>query len=340
MSARPTLRFGILGTSGHANRVAAPVLKHSRGVALIGAAGSTPGGAKRFAELHRLPRAYGSLDDLLADPDIDAVWICSPNHLHARHVKQCAAAGKHVLVEKPFATTRADAVAAGKAAQDAGITLRVGCQHRFRASHAHIRQLVLSGAVGSMGYMRIHRFWRYPYFDDMDQSGPPAWRRSRGESGGWIINDIGSHLLDLMLWMSGMNPSFAGAIMASQRFDVATEDSTAVMLRLGDTGIGIIETSCANESPGSRIEVYGSSGWIRADDTLSGTATVHTHDGASIIFPAVAMMDTYATAVADFLAAIYGEPNIGADTRAGAEVAGLIESAMRDGLQARSHAPR
>jgi predicted dehydrogenase len=336
MTARSELRFGILGTSGHASRVAAPALKQSRGVVLTGAAGSTADGAKRFAEAHGLARAYGSLKDLLADPDIDAVWICSPNHLHALHIKQCAAARKHVLVEKPIATTRADALDAAKAAGDAGITLRVGCQHRFRASHAHIRQLILSGAVGRMGYMRIHRFWRYPYYDNMDPSGPPAWRRSPGESGGWIINDIGSHLLDLMLWMSGMDASFAGAIMASQQFDVATEDSTAVMLRLGDTGIGIVETSCANESPGSRIEVYGSSGWIRADDTLSATATVHTHAGAPTTFPAVAMMDTYFAAVADFLAAVRGEPSAGADARAGAAVAGLIESAMQGGLQARS----
>src|SRR5437867_3951850 len=126
----------------------------------------------------------------------------------------------------------------------------------------------------------------------MDPAGPPQWRRSGEQSGGWVINDIGSHLLDLMFWMCGAQPALAGALLSAQQFKLATEDSTAVLVRLGDTAIGIMETSCANDSPGSRIEVYGGSGWIRADDTLSGAAIVTTHEGRTLTFPAVEMLDT------------------------------------------------
>lgn len=336
MSGPEIIRFGIVGTSGHASRIAAPTLKRAAGVVLLGAAGSASEGSARFAHVHGLPRAYRSLDGLLADSDVDAVWICSPNHLHARQIELCAAAGKHVLVEKPLATSRSDAEAVRKAVSQAGITLRVGCQHRFRPSHAHIRALITSGAIGRLGYMRIHRFWRYPYFEDMDKSAPPAWRRSPTESGGWIINDIGSHLLDLLLWMSGMQAALAGAVMAGQQFDVPTEDSTGLLLRLGQGAIGIVETSCANESPGSRIEAYGSGGWIRADDTLSGAAKVFTHQGEALAFPPVEMIDTYASEIADFVAAIRGEPNIGADATAGEAVTAIIESALLNGMRARS----
>jgi 1,5-anhydro-D-fructose reductase (1,5-anhydro-D-mannitol-forming) len=330
------IRFGIVGTSGHASRVAAPALKHTPGVVLRGAAGSTPEGSARFAQEHGLPRAYRSLDELLADSDLDAVWICSPNHLHARQIALCAAAGKHVLVEKPLATSSSDAEAVKQAVAQARITLRVGCQHRFRPSHAHIRALITSGAIGRLGYLRIHRFWRYPYFEDMDKSAPPAWRRSPTESGGWIINDIGSHLLDLLLWMSGKQAALAGAVMAGQQFDVATEDSTGLLLRLGQSAIGIVETSCANESPGSRIEAYGSGGWIRADNTLSGAANVTTHKSEALAFTPVGMMDTYASEIVDFIAAIHGEPGIGADASAGAAVTAIIESALSSGMQTRS----
>lgn len=322
-------RFGIVGTSGHASRVAAPVLKRSAGVALLGAAGSMPERGARFAQQHGLPRSYRSLDEMLRDREIDAVWICSPNHLHAGQVVQCAAAGKHVLVEKPLATTRADAERAGRAAEAAGITLRVGCQHRFRPAHRHLRELITSGLAGRVGYFRIHRFWRYPYFEDMDPSGPPQWRRSAEESGGWVINDIGSHLLDLLLWMSGLEGRLAGAVLAAQQFDLPTEDSTALLLRLGENSIGIMETSCANDSPGSRIEVYGSGGWIRADDTLSGAATITTHEGRTVSFPAVRMLDTYSDEVADFVAAVHGERGIGADAAAGIALADIIETAVK-----------
>ena len=325
-------RFGIVGTSGHASRVAAPVLGQSPGVALLGAAGSAPERSAQFAQMHGLPRSDRSLDEMLGDRDIDALWICSPNHLHAKQVVQCAAAGKHVLAEKPLATTRADAEAAGRAAEQAGITLRVGCQHRFRPAHRHLRDLIASGFVGRLGYFRIHRFWRYPYFPDMDPAGPPQWRRSGEQSGGWVINDIGSHLLDLLLWISGLQGSLAGAVLAAQQFvDLPTDDSSAVLLRLEHGAIGIMETSCANESPGSRIEVYGSAGWIRADDTLSGSATVTTHAGTVQTFPAVAMLDTYAAAVADFVAALRGERGIGADAAAGIALAKIIEAAVGAG---------
>jgi predicted dehydrogenase len=322
-------RFGIVGTSGHASRVAAPVLKRNPEVSLLGAAGSAPERSANFAQQHGLARSYRDLEQMLGDRDIDAVWICSPNHLHAQQVAQCAAAGKHILVEKPLATTRADAEQAAQAANRAGITLRVGCQHRFRPAHRQIREWIASGLVGRLGYFRIHRFWRYPYFEDMDPSGPPQWRRSGSESGGWVINDIGSHLLDLLLWMSDLEGAVAGAVLAAQQFDLPTDDSTAVLLRLGETAIGIMEASCANDSPGSRIEIYGSRGWIRADDTLSGAATITTHEGRTLSFPPVQMLDTYSAEVADFVAAVGGEASIGADGAAGARLVGIIEAAVK-----------
>lgn len=325
------MRFGILGTSGHAQRVAAPVLMRSPAASLLGAAGSTPEGGTRFAAEHGLARRYQNLDHMLDDKDIDAIWICSPNHLHAGQVARCASAGKHVLVEKPLATSHADSLAAGGAATRAGITLRVGCQHRFRPSHQRVRAIVQSGALGNIGFARIHRFWGYPYFEGMDPARPPAWRRSTETSGGWIINDIGSHLLDLLLWITGSEAVVAGAVLASQKFDVATDDSTAVLLRLGNAGIGLMETSCASQSPGSRIELYGVQGWLRADDTLSGAACITTHQGDAQHFAPMSMLDAYDLQLADFIAAVRGTTGIGADAGAGSAVAAIIEAALAQG---------
>ena len=295
------------------------------GAHLAGASGSLSSTGCRAAS--------SSLEELLADPQVDAVWLCSPNHMHARQVMQCTAAGKHVLVEKPLATTRCDADAAAQAAAEAKVTLRVGCQHRFRPSHGRLRELVRSGAVGQIGYFRIHRFWRYPYYEDM---GPPNWRQSPSESGGWVINDLGSHLLDLMLWISGAEGQTSGAILASQKFAASTEDSVAVLVKLDKAGIGIMETSGANDSPGSRIEIYGNAGWIRAENTLTGAATILTHDGQSLQFAPVEVMEIYRDEIKDFVGAVLGQPSIGADAMAGAAVAGLIEFAVGNGIRVRA----
>jgi 1,5-anhydro-D-fructose reductase (1,5-anhydro-D-mannitol-forming) len=337
--ASSTVRFAILGTSGHALRVALPALRSVEQATVLGAVGSSLERSNAFARDAGLPRTYADIDAMLADREVDAVWICTPNHLHAEQVGQCAAAGKHVLVEKPLAVGRVAAERAAEAAERAGVVLRIGCQHRFRPAHARLRELIRAGSIGELGYLRIHRFWRYPYFEDMAAAAPPAWRRSAAESGGWVINDIGAHLLDLALWLTDMPASVAGAVLASQHFDVGTEDSAAVLLTLGASAIGSIEASCANDSPGSRIELYGSNGWVRADDTLSGRTTLTRQGGGSESFEPFAALDAYRANVADFIAATRGQPGIGADGAAGVAVAALIETALQRGVVAQRKAP-
>lgn len=326
--------FGLIGTSGHADRVAAPVIKRNEHAVLLGAIGTKPDGSRSFAQRHGVPKHFDNVEHMLADRDVDAVWICSPNHLHAAHVAHCASAGKHILLEKPLATSRADSASAFTAVEKAGVLLRVGYQHRFRPSHMKLREMLRAGLVGRIGYLRIHRFWRWPYFDGLDPAGPPEWRRSRAESGGWVINDIGSHLLDLMLWLSDLPGVFAGALLASQAFDFETEDSTAVLVRLGDTGIGIMETSNANDTAGSRIEICGSDGWIRAEDTLTGRGVVTAHDGQRLGFDELGPLATYDLEVSDFVTAVHGGTSHGADARAGMAVSSIIDDAITNGTRA------
>jgi len=332
------MRFALVGTSGHANRIAAPVLRESPDAHLLGAVGSGPERSAAFAERHGLPRAYASLPDALGDPEVDAVWICSPNHLHADQVELCAAAGKHILVEKPLATTVARATAAVTAARRAGVVLKVGYQHRFRPAHRRLHEILRAGTVGDIGLFRVHRFWRYPYYDDMEPSGPPPWRRSPAESGGWVINDLGSHLIDLVLWLSGLEARVIGAALATQHFAVDTEDTAALLLALGDHGIGIVETSAANASPGSRIEIYGRAAWIRADDTLTGAGTVRTSAGEVSSFPPPEPTAPYATQLEDFVRAVRGQPSIGAEGVEGAQSVAVLEAAATRGIRMRAEA--
>ena len=328
------LRFALVGTSGHANRVVAPTLREHAGAELLGAVGSRPERSHAFAGQHGLRRTYETLDDVLEDGDVEAVWICSPNHLHAEQAARCAAAGKHILVDKPLATSSADAAAAVAAARAAGVRLKVGYQHRFRPAHRHIFDLIRDGAVGRPGLLRIHRFWPWPYYADMDPTGPPSWRGSLSESGGWVTNDLGSHLIDLVLWLSGSPAILIGAALATQRFAVETEDTAALLMSLGEQAIGIVETSAANASPGSRIEIYGD-GWIRAENTLTGAASVSTSAGAHATFAEPGPRDAYAAQIDDFLAAVRGGASIGADGDEARLVVDVLDAALAGGVRMR-----
>ena len=98
------MRWGLVGTGGFAAAVFAPALRNA-GQELLGAAGSSPEGSTAFAVRHGRPRTFVSLEAMLHDPDVDAIWIASPNHLHEEHVRLALEAGKHVLAEKPLAIT-------------------------------------------------------------------------------------------------------------------------------------------------------------------------------------------------------------------------------------------
>src|SRR5919107_2164398 len=141
------LRWGLVGTSGFADAVFAPVLRNV-GQELLGAAGSSPQGSAAFAVRHGTPRTYATLEAMLRDPDVDAVWIASPNHLHEEHTRMALEAGKHVLAEKPLAITGNGARDLVDLSERRERRLAVGYQGRF---HAALRDLQGGGHAGALG---------------------------------------------------------------------------------------------------------------------------------------------------------------------------------------------
>ena len=107
-----------------------------------------------FASKHEALTAYTSVEELLADSRVDVVFIASPNHLHAEHTRLAAKAGKHVLVEKPMATTVSDCVDMVKACKANGVKFGVGFQLRFHPGHVEASRLVREGALGEEPWSR------------------------------------------------------------------------------------------------------------------------------------------------------------------------------------------
>ena len=307
------LRFVVVGGSGHASRVVAPSLKRASNAVLTGVVGSRAESASLFADTHSV-RAFSCLEEALDDASVDALWIAAPNHLHAPIAISGARAGKHLLIEKPLASNLGDAQAIVGAVEEAKIVARVGYQHRFRAAHRRVRELLIrEAAVGPIGLVRIHRFWKFPYFDD-DRvvASLSSWRRSAELSGGWVTNDIGSHLVDLIPWLTGMPATGAAGLMATQKFDVSTEDTALMALKLGDRAIATLEISAALESPGSRIEVYGQSGWLRVEDSFGPVARIDSSNRPSEEHRVADWLDPYISEVESFAAAaMRGTEDIG-----------------------------
>ena len=124
------LGWGIIGIGSHSNLKIAPAMKVAKDSELVAVYGRDQARTDAFAQTHGAKTAYTSLNDLLKDSRIDAVFVASPNSLHATQTIHAANAGKHVLSEKPMATTIDDAVAMVRGCREHGVKLGIGFEHR------------------------------------------------------------------------------------------------------------------------------------------------------------------------------------------------------------------
>ena len=141
------LRWGFLSTA-RINRALIPPLRSSQRNELVAVASRSLERAQAYAREHAIPRAYGSYEDLLANPEIDVIYNSLPNHLHAEWTVKALRAGKHVLCEKPFATRLEDVDAMIQAAQESGRVLTEAFMYRHHPKTLRVKELLDSGAIG------------------------------------------------------------------------------------------------------------------------------------------------------------------------------------------------
>src|SRR6059036_2658254 len=140
--------WGIVSTGKHPDIKIALAMAAADGGELVGVYSRDQHRAEAFAQKHDARAAYSQLGDLLKDSRVDGVFVSSPNALHAEHVVQAAEAGKHVLCEKPMATTIADAVRMLQACRRAGVTLGIAFNLRQHPAYIRARELVAAGTLG------------------------------------------------------------------------------------------------------------------------------------------------------------------------------------------------
>ncbi len=317
-----SVRWGLIGTSGFADTIFAPTLERA-GQPLVGAAGSAPEHSVAFAARHGCPRVYGSVEDLLADPDIDAVWVASPNYLHEPHIAAALNHGKHVLAEKPLATTGEDAVALARLAESADRCLGVGYQARFHPALRELRQHVRDGGVGKVAFVRASWQTQYPAL-------PREWRLQRETSGGWSLMDIGTHGLDAAFWLTGFPEArLLAASLSTQHWPVDIDDQALLLVGLDNARV-IVEAATGVRGPTNRVEVYGTEGWAIATGTFVdrlGPAGGHLTASSGIERSYDAAVNPYEVQAAAFSAWTKGQSYVGATAHEGARNVAILESA-------------
>ncbi len=193
------IKSGIIGTGfiGPAHVEAARRLGY---VEFVGIAEANEELAKAKAELLSIPRAYGNYQDLLADPDIQVIHNCTPNHLHFSVNKDIIAAGKHVISEKPLAMNTAESSELVRLVKDAGLIHGISFNYRYYPLVQHAREMVKAGEVGDV--FAIHgsylQDWLYLPTDWNWRLVPELSGESRA------VADVGSHWCDLVQFITGL----------------------------------------------------------------------------------------------------------------------------------------
>ena len=190
------LRWGIVGTARH-NRRMIPALHAAARCEVAAIASRSLASAEEAAARWSVPRAVEGYDALIAAPDIAAVFIPLPNHLHVPVTLDAIAAGKHVLCEKPLAMTAREARAVADAARVAGVVVAEGFMTRHHPQWRRAREIVRSGRIGPL--RAIHAIFSYRNVD-------PTNVRNRADIGGGGLYDIGCYVLNAARWFFEAEP--------------------------------------------------------------------------------------------------------------------------------------
>ena len=267
--------------------------------------------------------AYRSLRGALA-AEVDAVYLATPAHLHARQAVACAKAGKHVLCEKPLGLTVRDARRMAEAFRAAGVTLGTAFMMRLSAQHRAARDMIARGDLGTPVYGRAQLSCWYPPIEK-------AWRQDPALGGGGSLIDMGGHCIDLLEMFFG-DVTAVTCRTANRAHSYPVEDTAVVMLEFAGGGFGTVD-SCfciPDASSLNRLEIYGSRGSILAEGTIGqnpagrmtafvaapdggyDAAQARTESGGLVIDPPA--VNTYRAEIEEFSAAVLAgrEPEVSA----------------------------
>jgi 1,5-anhydro-D-fructose reductase (1,5-anhydro-D-mannitol-forming) len=295
--------WGFIGASNIAREYMIAAVRSQPGHEVVGIASRNLERARDFAAVHGIASAYDRVPDLLADPAVDVIYISSTNEQHCEQVLAAAAAGKHVLCEKPLALSVTDAQWMVDACRANGVVMATNHHLRNAATHRKVRELVQAGAVGTPLFARVfHAGYLRPVVQ--------GWRISQPEAGGGAIFDIVVHDVDALRFILAAEPVEATALSQSAFLSKgAVEDGAMAILRFDNGLLAQIHAAFTIRHATTGLEIHGTEGSLFARDVMTpravGTIALRNGEGERIV--PVEHLDLYAGGVARFGAAIRGD---------------------------------
>lgn len=257
------VRWGVIGAGGIADRRTIPGMMLCNNAELVAVMEINMELAQKARAKWNCKKAYDNEADLLADPDIDAVYIASPVVCHARQAMAAADASKHILIEKPLALTAEEGQQVVDYCREKGVQIAVGLMMRFGTQVQRMKKAIAENQIGRVvsGYAQF-TCW-YP---DM----PGNWRQSKKNGGGGCLMDMGVHCIDLMQYITGSKVKEVMALNDTLSFQYEVEDTSTVLMRLENGCQCVVQSNfnIPDDAAKWRLEFFGEQGRLLGDNVI------------------------------------------------------------------------
>ncbi len=306
-----TLRCALVGTGNWTASALLPALRAQAGVDVVACVGGTLDEGQQFAALHRIPRAYAALDEMLAREKLEVAVVATPDHLHAGAVKSLLEAGVAVYCEKPIsndAPSAHDLVALQRAKN---IPVTVGYSFRFNPAIQALKADLDAGTFGEVWLIELAE--HNPQFHP-DGGKPMNWKGDPSQAAGGALFEYGSHVIDMGAWLLGpitrVSSSFKRVLKGARLDDIST---LQLDFANGAQGLLISSWVLSGGFPGTRVKLHGSKavGEVLIDDRLPEgqryhVAPAHGPGGGDRTVPSMAerRSDAATRHIAAFLAGV------------------------------------
>ena len=294
-------RWGLIGASTIAKEWVIGAIRATGGE-IVSVMSTSAERGRAYAAEQGIAKSVTSLDALVSDPDIDAVYISTTNELHRAQALAAAKAGKHILCEKPLAMALDEAHAMVQAAKDAGVVMATNHHLRNAATHRAMRAAIKAGRIGTPLSARVfHAVYLPPHLQ--------GWRIDKPEAGGGVILDITVHDADTLRFVLDDDPVEAIAFsQAGGMGKAGLEDAVMGVLRFRNGVIAQFHDGFTTKFAETGLEVHGTEGSLIGRNVMTqratGTVTLRDADGEHVL--PLDHQNLYETALSAFHAAVAG----------------------------------
>lgn len=331
------VRWGFIGAGNVTEAKASPRGAFTQeGSRLIAVARADASRAEAYARDNGFARAYASVEELCADPEVNAVFVCTPHHLHTQHVLTAIRAGKHVLCEKPLTIATDDGAELVESARQAGRVLAVAYYRRFYPVLERLQAIVAAGTLGTITTAQMAcRAFSIPKRPSDAEVAARGWRTQAATAGGGCLTDTGSHRLDLLFWLFG---DAASVSATTERFETwaDTEDQAAVAIHFVNRASAYLDVSWCSRTPQDSLELRGTHGTAYIPDLEGTRLIVQVGHETQTIETAPRSSATHRPLVADFVRALNDGSPVRCDGADGLRTTQLIELAYQSARDRRT----